>query len=257
MEVIGALFSLPDQIAPFLTLNFGAKLERSRMPMKSREVRPAQKARQVLTADGETLTAPEGWALLAPGDAALSRRIKKDGPSWTVVEMKGRKRFSRGIWAPAARIEALRAELAVERLDPSYERKLNAGRNRRAREQENYVGDFKAGVLAFLDFDFAHAELADALAQAITDHAVPVGSGTVARTQRIPLEQRAEAATIAWMRHQTTVYDRMVIPREKGKRREVRKMLAARSKQLLEGYRRAGAARREACPLRDALGKTV
>lgn len=29
---------------------------------------------------------------------------------------------------------------------------------------------------------------------AITDHAVPVGSGTVARTQRIPIERRAEAA---------------------------------------------------------------
>ena len=224
------------------------------MPMKSPEVRPGQMPRQVLTADGATLTAPEGWALLAPGDAALSRRIKKDGPSWTVVEMKGRKRFSRGIWAPSDRIEALRAELAVERQDPAYERKLNAGRNRRAKEQEAYVADFKAGVLAFLDFDRGHVELADALAQAITDHAVPVGSGTVARTRRIPLQQRAEAATIAWMRHQTTAYDRMVIPREKGQRRVVRKMLAARSKQLLESYRRAGAARREICPLRAALG---
>ena len=98
----------------------------------------------------------------------------------------------------------MRAELAVERQDPAYERKLNAGRNRRAKEQEAYVADFKAGVLAFLDFDPGHAALADALALAITDHAVPVGSGTVARTQRIPLRQRVEAATIAWMRHQTT-----------------------------------------------------
>ena len=29
---------------------------------------------------------------------------------------------------------------------------------------------------------------------AVTDHATPVGSGTVARTKRIPVEQRAEAA---------------------------------------------------------------
>jgi hypothetical protein len=54
------------------------------------------------------------------------------------------------------------------------------------------------------------------LAQAVTDHATPVGSGTVARTKRIPVEQRAEAAVIAWMRHQTTGYDGMVIPRVKG-----------------------------------------
>jgi hypothetical protein len=51
----------------------------------------------------------------------------------------------------------------------------------------------------------------------VTDHATPVGSGTVARTKRIPVEQRAEAAVIAWMRHQTTGYDGMVIPRIKGK----------------------------------------
>ena len=61
-----------------------------------------------------------------------------------------------------------------------------------------------------------HADLADRLARAVTDHATPVGSGTVARTKRIPVEQRAEAAVIAWMRHQTTGYDGMVIPEDQG-----------------------------------------
>jgi hypothetical protein len=60
----------------------------------------------------------------------------------------------------------------------------------------------------------------------------------VARTTRIPIERRAEAATIAWMRHQTTGYDSMKIPRVKGKRREVRRMLAERSRELLQAYRR-------------------
>lgn len=55
-------------------------------------------------------------------------------------------------------------------------------------------------------------------------------------------QRRAEAATIAWMRHQTTAYDDMTIPREKGKRREVRRMLAKRSKHLLQQYRQAGSA---------------
>jgi len=49
--------------------------------------------------------------------------------------------------------------------------------------------------------------LAIRLARAVADHATPVGSGTVARTKRIPVEERAEAAVIAWMRHQTTGYD--------------------------------------------------
>ncbi|MDA7518287.1 DUF2293 domain-containing protein, partial [bacterium] len=64
---------------------------------------------------------------------------------------------------------------------------------------------------------------------------------------------RAEAAVIAWMRHQTTVYDDMVISRQKGARREVRKMLAGRSRALLERYRK-GIERKGSCPLMAALG---
>ena len=82
--------------------------------------------------------------------------------------------------------------------------------------------------------------------------AVPVGSGTVARTKRIPIERRAEAAVIAWMRHQTTGYDSMIIPRIKGKRREVRRMLAERSKELLRQCRKGEAAQAN-CPLKKAL----
>ena len=223
------------------------------MPVESLEVRPTNDSLKVLHPDGRTLSVPAGWELLLPGDAALSRRIKKDGPSWTMIEMKGRKRFSRGIWAPADRIAALREELADERENPAYQKKLDAGRARRAKEQVAYSREFEAMVLAYLDFDPAYRDLAETMAKAITDHAVPVGSGTVARTQRISVEQRAEAATIAWMRHQTTAYDNMMITREKGKRREVRRMLAKRSKKLLENYRVPGALLKDSCPLRMAL----
>jgi hypothetical protein len=107
-------------------------------------------------------------------------------------------------------------------------------------------------VVAFLAFHPTHAALAELLARAVTDHATPVGSGTVARTKRIPVEQRAEAAVIAWMRHQTTGYDGMVIPGIKGKRREVRRMMARRSQELLHRYRR-GEPMPEGCPLQMAL----
>lgn len=90
------------------------------------------------------------------------------------------------------------------------------------------------------------------LARAVTEQARPVGSGTVARTKQIPIEKRAEAAVIAWMRHQTTAYDSMVIPRGKGKRREVRRMLAQWSQPLLVRYRR-GEAVGDECLLQQAL----
>lgn len=223
------------------------------VPTETREVRPWAKPRHVLDAAARVLTVPHDWALLPPGDAALSRRIKQDGPSWTVIEVKRGKRMSRGIWAPAARIAALRAERVDERNDPAYQRKLAAGRTRRAAEQAVYAEDFFAAVRTFLNFHPRQEAEADLMARLITDHAVPVGSGTVARTERIPIEQRAEAATIAWMRHQTTGYDHMIIPFVKGRRREVRRRLAQRSVQLLERYRQGMDIDSATCPLARAL----
>jgi len=223
------------------------------MSERNLEVRPGKREREVVTQEGKSLKVPDDWDLLLPGDAALSRRIKKDGPTWTMVEMKGRKKFSRGIWAPADRIDVLEAELKKEREDPAYQKKLDAGRKRRAKEQMAYAEDFEKAVRDFLDFSEEYRDLEREMAKVIAEHAVPVGSGTVARTKRIPIERRAEAAVIAWMRHQTTAYDDMTIPREKGARREVRRMLAKRSRELLKRYRE-GEAVGGSCPLRRALG---
>ncbi len=203
-------------------------------------------------ADGKVLSVPEGWALLPPGDAALTRRVKAAGDHWVVQEKKGRKTFSRGVWAPAATIGRIRAELEAERATEGYARRREADARRRDQAQAEYVEDFFGAVLAFLAFHPSHADLADRLTRVVTDHATPVGSGTVARTKRIPVGQRAEAAVIGWMRHRTTAYDSMVIPRVKGTRREVRRMLARRSQGLLERYRR-GEPVPEGCPLRKAL----
>jgi hypothetical protein len=206
----------------------------------------------VRSADGRVLSAPAGWVLLPPGDAALTRRVKAAGDHWPVREKVGRKVFSRGVWAPAATVERVRAELAAERSTEGFAKKRGADARRREKAQGTYVEEFRAAVLSYLAFHRDHAELADRLTDAVTAHATPVGSGTVARTKRIPIEQRAEAAVIAWMRHQTTGYDGMAIPRVRGERREVRRMLANRSKQLLERYRRGGPPA-VACPLAKAL----
>ena len=104
----------------------------------------------------------------------------------------------------------------------------------------------------FLDFDEIHAEVARRVTDAVTQHATPIGSGTVARTKRIPIERRAESAVIAWLRHQTTAYDTMKIPRVRGRRREVRRLLAEQSRVLLENYRNGNNVD-STCPLRQAL----
>jgi hypothetical protein len=218
---------------------------------------PGPSPRTVRSPSGNVLPVPEGWALLPPGDAALTRRVKAAGDHYVVAERKGRKVFSHGVWAPEISIARIRAELAAERSTDSYAKKRAASARRREQEQAAYVEDFFSAVVAVLAFHQRHAELAERLAKAVTVHATPVGSGTVARTERIPIERRAEAAVIAWLRHQTTGYDDMVIPRAKGARREVRRMLAARSKELLARYRRGDIARKD-CPLMMALdGKTT
>ena len=221
------------------------------------EGRPGPRERTIYVGAGrqDVRVVPDGWELLAPGDAGLTRRVKALGPTWTVKEKKGRRMFSRGVWADAAQIAEARAAVEAQRADPAHQRKLEASRRRREREQATYVVDFTRHVRRFLAFDAAHRALELQMATAIATHATPVGSGTVARTKRIPVERRAEAAVIAWMRHQTTAYDNMHIPRVKGKRREVRRMLAERSRKLLDRYR-SGEATAADCPLRAALAES-
>lgn len=223
------------------------------MPTETRVVGPGPRDGTVKTAEGVVLKIPASWACLPPGDAGMTRRVKSKGPSWTVKEKKGRRTFSLGVWAPADRIEAVKLELEAERSTDAYAKRRKADVKRRENKQTAYVEDFLGAVISFLNFDSVYDALARELAKAVTEHATPVGSGTVARTQRIPIERRAESAVIAWMRHQTTAYDNMKIPRVKGKRREVRRQLAAKSRQLLDVYRQGKSIDAESCLLQQAL----
>ena len=213
---------------------------------------PGPEPGTVCAADGSVHRMPAGWGLLPPGDTALTRRVKTTGDHWVIQEKRGRRTFSRGVWAPQSTIERIRRELAEERAQPAYQRRKKADASRRAKAQTDYAHDFCEAVVDFLGFHGRYADKAGQLAQAVTQHATPVGSGTVARTTRIPLSGRTEAAVIAWLRHQTTAYDTMAIPRVKGKRREVRRMLAQRSQQLLTRYRRGDDLPAD-CPLLVAL----
>ncbi|MDP3234047.1 MAG: DUF2293 domain-containing protein [Myxococcales bacterium] len=216
---------------------------------------PTNDPRQVRAPDGRVLTVPIEWSCLPPGDAGLTRRVKAAGPSWTVVEKVGRKTFSKGVWAPAENIAAAKATLEAERATPAFAKKRAASIKRRETEQARYVEDFEGAVKAFLRFTPAFSVLEASLAQKVTIHATPVGSGTVARTERIPLEQRAESAVIAWMRHQTTAYDSMKVARVKGARRDVRRQLAEVSRVVLDLHRGRAPHPPEPCVLCVAVNR--
>lgn len=225
------------------------------MPDTTRTVGPGPAYRTVRAADGKTMTVPENWELLEPGDAACTRRVKAAGPTWTMQSRKGRRVFSLGIWAPADIIAAVKAELEDERSKPSYAKRLAADRARRDKKQESYSQEFLEAVTTYLRFHPRYREIVQRFAQAVVELAVPVGSGTVARTQRISIEKRAELAVLAWMRHQTTDYDRMKIARKKGERRAVRHQLAQRSLDLLAQFRREVPASEEAVQRLEAALK--
>ena len=214
---------------------------------------PTKDPRQVRAPDGRVLQIPPAWSCLPPGDAGLTRRVKAAGPSWAVVEKVGRKTFSKGVWAPAENIVAAKAALEAERATPAYAKRRAADGKRRQEEQAQYEVDFEASVRTFLRFLPQFHELESRMSKAVAQHATPVGSGTVARTERIPIEQRAEAAVIAWMRHQTTAYDSLKVARVKGARREVRRQLADVSRAVLDLHRGRVVHPPGGCPLCNAL----
>ena len=61
-----------------------------------------------------------------------------------------------------------------------------------------------------------------------------------------------KAAVLAWMRHPPAGNDGMVIPRVMGKRQEMWRIVAQRSQELRERYRR-GEVVPDDCPLMKAL----
>jgi hypothetical protein len=101
---------------------------------------PGPSPTTVGAADGTILTAPEGWVLLPPGSAGLTRRVKAAGDHWVVQEKRGRKTFSRGLWAPEATIERIRAELEAERSTEGYARRQEVASRRREAVQSEPIG---------------------------------------------------------------------------------------------------------------------
>lgn len=216
-------------------------------------VRPGRVEGRLVSESGNELTPPPDWEFLPAGDAAVTKSVKAKGPVWVVQVPMGRRLISKGIWARQADILASRKQIQDRRSTPEYARQRVRDLSLRQAKQLAYVDAFLTEVIRFLDFHPRYQKYARVLGEKITAHATPVNSGTVARTRLIPIENRARAAVIAWMRHRTTAYESMPIPRIKGKRREIRRALAVKSVEILETYRQ-GREIAQTCPLKKALG---
>lgn len=223
------------------------------METEKRIVRPGSNG-CLIDQNGESLDPPAGWDFLPSGDAGITRKVTSEGLFWRVEIKKGRRTISLGIWAPAKTISRAQEQVRSIRLSERYKKKRNSELERREKRQGQYEEEFCEAIEAFLDFHDNYKDLEKKLSRAVTTHAIPVGSGTVARTQMISIEERASLAVFAWMRHQTTAYDNLKIARLKGKCRAVRKALAEQSVAILAGYRE-GLILLADCPLYEALNK--
>lgn len=206
----------------------------------------------LIASDGSFFTPPKHWSFLPAGDAGVTRKITARGIYKRVQVKKGRRLISKGIWAPTNNIAEAKNEVSATRSTDEYKVKLIKDRERRAKKQVQYEVDFCDEIERFLNFHESYKTYEKQIAKLVTVHAIPVGSGTVARTQMIPIEERAARAVIAWMRHKTTAYDNLKIARIKGERRAVRRNLAQQSNKILQQYRKGGNIAPN-CPLINAL----
>jgi hypothetical protein len=223
--------------------------------MKEEKILSITAAGVLVDNTGSKIEIPMGWELLKPGDAGVTRKVKSLGPTWKVETKRGRRIFSQGIYAPKENIEKAEFLVAAQRQSPDYQKKQEKSKDYREKKQGEYSEEFLQAVTFFLNFAPVWQELETKLAKLICASIVEVGSGTVARTKRIPINNRAEAAVIAWFRHQTTSYDALPVPKVKGMRRAIRKKYATETRLLLDKYRSGREFDLAKCALQRALTK--
>ncbi len=225
------------------------------MPTQTRTFLVTQSDASLKDKTGKVFIVPIDWANLPAGDASVTRKLKSLGPTWTVQEKKGRKTFSHGVWAAKEHIQEAKSLVEAQRSDPKHQKKLAQAKVRREEKEEVFGEDFQMAIITFLNFDNKYQTLVEKLAVLVKEHAVPVGSGTVARSSSVTLPDKAAMAVMAWMRHQTSNYDSTSVPRIKGARRELRQKIARQSEGILAKYRSGIDADLSLCPLYKALKK--
>jgi len=225
------------------------------MPTQTRTFLVTQADSSLKDKAGTVFIVPKGWANLPAGDASVTRKLKSLGPTWTVQEKKGRKTFSHGVWAAQEHIQEAKSLVEATRNDPKHQKKLAQAKVRREEKEEVFGEDFQQAIITFLNFNEKYQSLVEKLSALVKEHAVPVGSGTVARSSTVTLEDKAALAVMAWMRHKTSDYDSTPVARIKGARRELRRKIARQSERILAKYRSGEDEDLQGCPLYRALNE--
>jgi hypothetical protein len=145
---------------------------------------------------------------LPRGDTALTRRTRKYSPLIAVVVRfsRARKRYERqGILATPDAIGRAEAECAGDADQRAARRELAAARCRK--QDQQLVGDLTAAILQ--QFPGCPAQEAAAIAE----HTALRGSGRIGRTARGQTlsPDAISLAVAAWVRHQHTDYDRLLM----------------------------------------------
>jgi hypothetical protein len=158
--------------------------------------------------DHGVLEMPDGWELLPRGDAFVTRRVKAAGSYWLAWAPRSRNRPHRsalGLLAPTTAI--IDARHAADGTAEKRASQRASGAEYRERKEAKYRDELGVAIVTYLDFAPDYADLAHAIAQRAAERASEVGSRRVGRTQLLTLEQRAELAARADIRHNHTTYE--------------------------------------------------
>lgn len=148
---------------------------------------------------------PEGWGSLPAGDAFITRQVKRLGPHWIVVRARKGYTQTLGVLAPSENIE--KARKLAEDTAARREIARSNSRERREQQEQDYRKRFAEAVLQYLDFAPRYRAMAQRIAEGSSQQATVVGSGRVGRTAKLSLEQKAELAARAYIRHHYTKYE--------------------------------------------------
>ncbi|HPD29154.1 MAG TPA: DUF2293 domain-containing protein [Phycisphaerae bacterium] len=158
------------------------------------------------------LWVPKDWEYLAPGDAFVTRFVKR-GPHWALRGRFNRKKGYRrklGIYAPSATIRE--AQAAAERTEAARKEQRAKAAVVREKAEDRYRREFEQACIEFLNFSKRYAKLAARIARETTDRACQKYSGRVGRTQKLDLATKAALAVRACIRHKYTGYEDKVPP---------------------------------------------
>ncbi len=169
---------------------------------------PGPTPNSVRTTANEVLAVPLGVGAARAGDALDAAR-QSGGRAFGLSKKRRAAGSSPRCLAPVAVIERLRTELASETRHWQFAKRQASAAARRETAHAEYVEDFTDAVRTCLAFHPRHAELAERLASRGRRARDTSGQrAPLPGRKRIPIEQRAEAALIAWLRHQRRVTTR-------------------------------------------------